>query len=101
MSAAIVETGSMATTPLLRRSSRWLFSFQSVEQIGRPFQHFASGVQIVSESGAGHIGPLPRNKQRARRPMRRRSASHTRPVLRAAGFSNAEIDALMECGRTG
>jgi hypothetical protein len=33
--------------------------------------------------------------------MRRRSASHTRPVLRAAGFSNAEIDALMECGRTG
>jgi CoA:oxalate CoA-transferase len=26
---------------------------------------------------------------------------HTRPVLRAAGFSDAEIDALMECGRTG
>ena len=26
---------------------------------------------------------------------------HTRPMLRAAGFSNAEIDALMECGRTG
>jgi CoA:oxalate CoA-transferase len=26
---------------------------------------------------------------------------HTRPALRAAGFSDAEIDALMECGRTG
>jgi CoA:oxalate CoA-transferase len=26
---------------------------------------------------------------------------HTRSVLRAAGFSDAEIDALIECGRTG
>ena len=32
MSAAIVETGSMATTPLLRRPSPWVFAFSTQAQ---------------------------------------------------------------------
>jgi hypothetical protein len=32
MSAAIVETGSMATTPLLRRPSPWVFVFSTQAQ---------------------------------------------------------------------